>query len=80
MLMEQGEQAGSKGSELAVSLSFREVPGAQGCSGSKGGQAGSEGSKLGAREVSWRLSKAPRKFQGPRYAQGARAVSWEQGE
>ena len=46
----------------------------------QGKQAGSEGSELEARGVSWGLSKAPGKFQGPRYAQGARGASWEQGE
>ena len=45
-----------------------------------GEQAGSKGSELEARGVSWGLSKAPRKFQGPRDAQGAKGASWEQGE
>ena len=43
-------------------------------------QAGSKRKQEEARGVSWGLSKAPGKFQGPRYAQGARGASWEQGE
>ena len=46
----------------------------------QGEQAGRKGSQLEVRGVSWGLPKAPGKFQGPRYAQGARVASWEQGE
>ena len=43
-------------------------------------ELGARGSELEARGVSWGFSKTPGKFQGPRYAQGARGASWEQGE
>ena len=42
-------------------------------------ELGVRGSELEARGVSWGLSKAPGKFEGPRYAQGARGQAGSKG-